>query len=172
MKTFNELLILESIPLIKWAYDKTIEEFIEQCHRGDWILSLVDIVKIDFQKLTLAKGHCANTVRHLMKYDESINAVDVAIAFGEGRATFKDLNESVNNAEHALWMAAKDTGRANPLGATDAFYAVFSDYGYASYAAYTNSMGHKSKETADICREYIGDLIITEINKLLNSNEK
>jgi len=43
--------------------------------------------KEDLKVRTLAKGHCANTVRHLMKDERSLKAVDTAIAYGEGRIT-------------------------------------------------------------------------------------
>ena len=45
----------------------------------------------NLRELTLAKGHCANTVRHLMKDQRSIDAVDAAIAFGEGKITKEEL---------------------------------------------------------------------------------
>jgi len=92
MKTLKELLIeLHACEeALDWADDKKIEQVVEQCHRGDWLLWLAHRVDIGLQPLTLAKGHCANTVRHLMKDKRSINGVDAAIAFGEGKASIKD----------------------------------------------------------------------------------
>ena len=78
-------------PAIDWAGDKTIEEIWATCHRGDWMLWLARKLDIDKRVLTIAKGHCANTVRHLMKDERSIAAVDMAIKYGEGNATDTEL---------------------------------------------------------------------------------
>ena len=91
----------------QWAQDKTIEEAYNTCPRGDWMLWLFAKTNPDdLQRLTLAKGHCANTVRHLMKDERSIKAVDVAIAFGEGKATREELNAAA--ADAAAYYAAAD----------------------------------------------------------------
>ena len=119
----------------EWVGDKTIEQIVEQCHRGDWLLWLAEKVDIGLQPLTLAKGHCANTVRHLMKDERSINAVDVAITFGEGKASREELSAA------AYAAAAADAKKQNQM------------------------------QTADICREYIGGLIIEKCNEF-NTNEK
>ena len=55
------------------------------------MLWLARKLNIDKRVLTLAKGHCANTVRHLMKDERSIAAVDMAIKYGEGNATDSEL---------------------------------------------------------------------------------
>jgi len=131
--TFNQY--LQSVeackPAVEWAGKKTIEEVVATCHRGDWLLWLAKKCDIGLQPLTLAKGHCAKTVRHLMNDERSIRAVDIAIAFGEGKATREDL---------------------------DAAYAD----GYAAAYAAANRM-----QTADICRKYIGNLIIEKVNLIL-----
>ena len=133
--TFKELLIeLDACKLAReWAGDMPIEEVVASCHRGDWLLWLAKRVDADFQLFTLAKGHCANTVRHLMKDDRSINAVDVAIAFGEGKATREELDTAADAA---------------------------ADAAYTAYAA-------NRQQTADICREYIGESLIQKVNQLL-----
>ena len=70
---------------IEWVGDKTWEQAYNDCERGDWLLWLFKKTNPDnLKELTLAKGHCANTVRHLMKDNRSILAVDAAIAFGNG----------------------------------------------------------------------------------------
>ena len=127
--TFTEYLksINACSDAVEWAANKTVEEVVATCHRGDWLLWLASKCDIGLQPLTLAKGHCANTVRHLLKDDRSIKAVDTAIAFGEGRATREEL---------------------------DAAYAA---------AAIENRL-----QTADICRKYIGDLIIQKVNSIIN----
>jgi hypothetical protein len=75
MKTFNQYLkSLEACQTaIDWAGDKTIEQVVADCHRGDWLLWLAKKCGVELQPLTLAKGHCANTVRHLMSDERSVN---------------------------------------------------------------------------------------------------
>jgi hypothetical protein len=122
----------------EWAGDKSWEEIYNTCHRGDWLLWLFKKTNPnDLQLLTLAKGHCANTVRHLMTDERSINAVDVAIAFGEGKASREELD------------AADDAY----LSASSA-YAAYA-YAYASVASASATKTSNQKLTADICRKYL-----------------
>ena len=70
----------------KWADGKSWKEIHETCHRGDWLLWLwFETMNHDneehFRLLTVTKGHCANTVRHLMKDARSIAAVDAAMNY-------------------------------------------------------------------------------------------
>jgi hypothetical protein len=168
---------------IEWAGDRTIEEIVKDCDRGDWLLWLAKKIGIKLQPLTLAKGHCANTVRHLMKNERSIKAVDMAIAFGEGKATMKELNNAAAGAADAAAEAAEDYYAA---GAADAAAEAAEDYyaadaaarasfyaAYDSYAAAAAEAAKKQnqKETAEICRKYIGQLIIDKCNEL-NTKEK
>jgi hypothetical protein len=145
---------------IEWAGDRTIEQIVKDCDRGDWLLELAKKIGIELQPLTLAKGHCANTVRHLMENETSIKAVDMAIAFGEGRATMEELNNAAEAASYA-----------------SAFYAAYADDAAEaaadSYAAAAAGAAKKQnqKETAEICRKYIGQLIIDKCNEL-NTKEK
>lgn len=89
-------------PAIEWAKGKTWQEIYTTCHRGDWLLWLFARTNPnDLQRLTLAKGHCAATVRHLMTDPRSVHAVDVAIAFGEGRANSEGLKAAADAAADA-----------------------------------------------------------------------
>ena len=125
-----------------WAKDKTIEEAYNTCHRGDWMLWLFAKTNPDdLQRLTLAKGHCANTVRHLMKDERSIKAVDMAIAFGEGKATRDELNAAAAAAAAAYTAA----DAAAVVAAADA-----ADDAAADAAEKSNQL-----QTADICRKYL-----------------
>jgi len=163
--TFKDLLIklkaCESAR--KWAEDMTIEEVVATCDRGDWLLWLAQKVDVDFRLLTLAKGHCANTVRHLMKDERSINAVDVAIAFGEGKATREELDDAATYAAYAYADYAAYTAAA--YADYDAYYAA----AYAAYAAYAAHAAEAAnrQQTADICRKYIGESLIQKVNQLL-----
>jgi hypothetical protein len=159
--TFNQYLQSKDAcePAVEWAENKTIEEVVATCHRGDWLLWLAKKCDIGLQPLTLAKGHCANTVRHLMKDERSINAVDVAIAFGEGKATREEL-DAAYAASVAYAYADADAAAAAAANAASAFPANAATNAAAADAA-------DFLQTADICRKYIGELIVEKINQIL-----
>ena len=161
---------------IKWAGDKTIQQVVADCHRGDWLLWLAKECGVELQPFTLAKAHCANTVRHLMTDERSMNAVDVAIAFGEGRATRDELDVAYASASAAA--VAYDASSA--ADAASAYAAAYAASASAAAAAVANSASASAaaaaaadsavnqQQTADICRKYIGDLIIQKVNQQLN----
>jgi hypothetical protein len=152
MKTLDQILIdlgaCEGARV--WAKGKTIEEVINTCHRGDWLLWLAKKVDVDFRLLTLAKGHCAATVLHLMKDELSRKAVEVAIRYGEGNATDAELR-AADAAAYAADAAA--------YAADAAAYA-------ADAAAYAAAKQANQKATADICRKYLTEAIIEKIKAL------
>ena len=154
MKTFKQYLELlkACAAAIEWAGDKPVEQVVAECHRGDWLLWLANRCGVELQPLTLAKAHCANTVRHLMTDERSVKAVDVALAFGEGRATRDELDAATSAA-----YAAAAAYTADAASAADAA----ADYAAPDAAA-------NQQQTADICRKYIGDLIIGKVNQHLN----
>jgi len=140
----------------EWAGDKSWEEIYNTCHRGDWLLWLFKRTNPDdLQLLTLAKGHCANTVRHLMKDERSLKAVDAAIAFGEGKISRDELDaaayfaaDAANAAYAAAAYAAAAAANAAPAAAA---YAAAN----AAYAAYDTAKKENQQLTADICRKYL-----------------
>ena len=147
-----------------WAADKSWEENYSTCNRGDWLLWLfAKTNKGDLQLLKLAKGHCANTVRHLMTDERSLKAVDAAIAFGEGKITIEELDavakealdaaRAVAHADYyagaAAWAAGADT--FDGYAAANAAYAAAYAAGAADDIAYEANL----KLTADICRKYL-----------------
>jgi hypothetical protein len=108
-----------------WAKGKSWQEVYDTCHRGDWILWLYRKSKgYNFQKLTLAKALCANTVRHLMKDERSVKALNAAIAFGKGEISIDEL--------YAAYAAA---AAATPYAATADAAAAADAYAYAAAAA-------------------------------------
>ena len=162
----------------EWAGDKSWEEIYNTCHRGDWLLWLFKRTNPDdLQLLTLAKGHCANTVRHLMKDERSIKAVDAAIAFGEGKISRDELDASASAADDAYADAAYAAAAADAAyayadaaAAADAADAAYADDAYAAYAAdaayadaadafaadaFAAAKKENQQLTADICRKYL-----------------
>jgi len=180
MKTFKELLKeIEACSKARhMVRNMTVEEAVAKCHRGDWLLWLAAKIDIGLQPLSLAKGHCANTVRHLMKDDRSIKAVDMVITFGEGKVTIEELAA----------YATADAAAATTDAAYAAAYAVYTAYA-ATYAAYATAISTTANaatgttayaadiadtarkknqlQTAEICKKYIGQLIIDRVNELL-----
>ena len=208
MKTLKQLLneLDACNEAVRWAEDKTIEQVIEQCHRGDWLLWLAQKVDIGLHPLTLAKGHCVNTVRHLMKDKRSIKSVDTAIAFGEGKVAITELAaaaataafaaadaattataafataaatdaasaaDDAADAAFAAAFAADDAADAAFAAADAAFAAAYAAFAAADadVAAYAAARIGNQQQTADICRQYIGKLIIDKVNELLNKQQ-
>lgn len=150
----------------------------ETCKRGDWMLWYAASINVDLKPLTLAKGHCANIVRHLMEDERSIAAVDAAIAFGEGRITREELDKAANAAYDAVSSAANAVYYAYAAAyaayyAANAAYAASSAaYAYAAYAAsaavnsadyYAVYSDHKKevlKQCSDICRKYLTKYVL------------
>jgi len=144
-------------PALEWAGDKTWEEVYNTCHRGDWLLWLHYLTnKEDLKIRTLAKGHCANTVRNLMTDERSLKAIDTAIAFGEGRATMQELDSAADAAYDAAYDAAAEA-RDYAYAYAAAYYAADAAYAAARAAAYAASAARikNQKDTADIVRKYI-----------------
>ena len=136
---------------MEWAGDKSWEEIYNTCHRGDWLLWLFKRTNPDdLQLLTLAKGHCANTVRHLMKDERSIKAVDAAIAFGEGKISRDELDAAYSAysvyAAAAVWQHAA----AAAASASDAAaFAAAASAASAAYAAYVYDAAYAAYDAAD-----------------------
>ena len=179
--TFKELLIklYACSDAKEWASDKTIEEVVNTCHRGDWLLWLAKRVDIDIRPLTLAKARCAKTVIHLMKDQRSIDAVNIAERFGLNECTMEELSAAYTAAYNtttasvaaafsataatAATAAAAFSSTAAAAAATAAAAAANADYAVASDARAKNQ-----KQTADICRDILGQLIVDRVNELLN----
>lgn len=152
----------------EWAEGKSWHEVYDTCHRGDWLLWLYRRSKgYDFQKLTLAKGLCANTVRHLMKDERSIRAVDAAISFGRGEISKDELADAAAYAADGAFIATTEDDSADDANAAYAAYAAVSasaDSADAADGAYTADADddaddyarkENQQKTADIVREIL-----------------
>jgi hypothetical protein len=89
----------------------------------------------------------------------------VAIAFGEGKATREELDAAASAAD-AAFDAAYAAYAAYAVDAAFAAHAA-AHAAYAAHAANATSDVNQ-QETADICRKYIGELIIHKVNQTLN----
>lgn len=153
---------------LDWAGNKTWKEIYNTCHRGDWLLWLFQKTNPNnLRELTLAKGHCANTVVHLMNDKRSVNAVEVAIKFGEGKASKKELDYASHAAAAVDYTAASASATASAYAAYVAsssdsftssspaytFYAAYSAYTAADYAASAASSSAYAVYAANDCAD-------------------
>lgn len=152
----------------EFAKDLTLEQFLNTCERGDWILWLFARTnKNDLAKLIEAKALCANTVRHLMRDERSTKAIDVALAFSRGEMDRVDLDAAAAYAAAAADAAHADAVYADAAHAAHAAYAAAAAYVYAAAAVYAAYAAYAAadaaaaakkanqKLTADICREIL-----------------
>jgi hypothetical protein len=145
------------------------------CPRGDWMLWIAKKAGVDIRLLTLAKGKCAETVKHLMKDDRSIKAVEAAIAFGEGRINEDELKAAAAYAADAAADAAAAYAYAAAAYAADAAadaaaaYAADAAYAAAAYAYAADAAAYAAadaartanrKKTADICRAVLQHIVV------------
>ena len=157
----------------EWAQDKTIQEAIDQCHRGDWLLWLTERLGVDERLIIGAEGHCANTVRHLMQDERSRNCVDVKIKYGKNEVTKQELVSA--------WVAAKAAARAayrafDAVAAADEAAARAADADADAAAAWAaraadaaEAFSKNQHQTADICREHLKEAIIKKWNQIQTS---
>lgn len=171
MKTFREFLIEREAcdPASEWAGDMTVEEVVEKCHRGDWLLWLAEEVRVEKHLLVLAGGLSANTVRHLMKDERSKNAVDVYIRYGQGHATDEELNAAMSDARIAWFDADDEELNTAEVDAAEAVRIATLDAWEAARIAARAAEDEldNQKKTADIAREVCGNQIIQLVNQLL-----
>ncbi len=160
---------------LKWISQfATAQEAWNACERGDWLLWIASKVGIDKRLLTLAKGRCAALVKHLMKDERSIKAVEIAIEYGLGTATEEELAAAAD-AAYAAYAAAAAYSAAD--AAADVAYAAYAAaaaaadaaadaaaaYSAADAAAAYSAAYEKSKvlaKCAVICREVFGNAVL------------
>ena len=107
----------------------------ENCPRGDWMLWIAKKLNVDLLKLTTAKALCANTVRNLMRDERSTKAIDVAILFGQGKASREELDAAYAAAYAAAYTAAAAADAAADAADAAAAAADAADAAAADAAA-------------------------------------
>lgn len=145
--------IMKARDEFEWVGERTIEEAWAECPRGDWmIMYYAETHPENKRELSLAKGLCANTVRHLMTDSRSLAAVDYAIAYGRGEVEY---DPSYADAAYAADADAFDAFDAAAYAAyAEAAYAA-ADAAEAAYAAYIAAKTKNRLDTANICREVL-----------------
>ena len=146
------------------------------------MLWLAQKLGVDVRVLTLAKGLCADTVRHLMKDPRSVVAIDAAIAFGRGEMGEKELDAAARDAAHSAYAADAAAARDAATYAAHAAHAAVDDAEDAAVAAH--AAAHAAVDdaedaadaaayvavaaarkvvwakTADICREVLTEAVM------------
>jgi len=147
---------------LQWASQfETFPEAWAACERGDWMLWIAGMMRIDSRKLTLAKGLIAQTVEHLMTDERSKAAVKAAIDYGKGVIGDEELAAAAAAADVAADAAAAAAAAAYAYTAADAAAAAAAVYTAADVAAaaaaYAYAAAHKEsmKNYANICREFL-----------------
>lgn len=184
MTTFREKLIeLNACEEgIEWLGDRTEEQLLIDCHRGDWLLWYFFKMRNqtgypDIKQITKAKVECAMLVTHLMQDERSKIALNVAWAWANNEATDDDLSIASADAADAA-SAASIAYSANAYAAYSAYSAyaasnaassasvAYASVAYASNAAsdaasdayayaYAAVRSSILKQCADICRKYL-----------------
>ena|SRR3990172_3159185 len=151
--------------IFRAKYD-SFEEAWNACERGDWMLWLAQQIKVDLRVLTLAKGRCAELVIDLLKGERSRKAVLVAIAFGQGKATRKELDAAATDAAFAAYAANANAAFVYRIDAANANAAYAAAYAAVAAAAAADANADAAnaaailKKSAQICREVFGDKVI------------
>ena len=151
MDAFQQFLIEKNACEIaqKWAIGKTIEQAIDECHKGGWLFWLAEKLSVDDRILVGAVAECAKTVRHLMVDQRCKTAIDVYIAYANGKATKDDYLTACANASWAARDAAQ-CGRMAELAAADAVCAADAN----------------PPKTTDICRNILKGPILEKWNQI------
>jgi hypothetical protein len=142
----------------------------QNCDRGDWMLWMAKKLNVDDRLLTLAKATCSNQVRHLMKDQQSTDALDACFRYAKGEITREELNVFTDAAyttavfafaAHAAYSAAQSSFICSYYAASYAAAA------YADAATDADDAKRESlKKSADICREILTEEVLSKYKKL------
>jgi len=125
----------------------------QNCERGDWMLWLAKKLDVDDKALTMAKAMCAKQVEHLMTDQRSKDALQSCFDYVNGKITRAELDAAADAAYAAY--------------AADAAYAAYAAYAAANAdAAYAAARISSLKKSADICREYLTEEVLTAYKRL------
>jgi hypothetical protein len=169
----------EAIEYVKTQ--KTVLASWQNCERGDWMLWLAKRLNVDDKKLTMTKAMCAKQVEHLMKDQRSKDALQACFDYVNGKITKRKLAAAAAAAATTYAYAAYAAAAAAAYAAAGAAaYAAYAAAGAAAYAttyaaagaaAYATTYAaaarvNSLKKSADICREYLTEEVLTKYKKL------
>ena len=153
---------------IKWVGDKSLKEAWKKCKRGDWMLWYY-FEKVGFTKqLVKAKADCASLVKHLMKDQRSLDALQACYDYVDGKISKEELRQATDAAYDAAAASSASSAAFAAYSAVDAAYDAFYTSVYvASADSYASAADRKEalKECADICREVLTESLFKNVEK-------
>lgn len=148
----------------------TFEEAWAACPRGDWMLWIASKLGVEKRLIVLAKARCAETILHLMVDERSRKAVEIAIRYGEGKATEEELRAAATAADAVSYAAYAAIAAADASYDADAAADAIAD-AIADAAAGRDSAAAAKKanqnQTAEICRQILTAAVLERIGKIL-----
>jgi hypothetical protein len=116
-----------------WAANKTFDQVWETCKRGDWLLWLVGRLQADDRPYFAAAAEIAGQVEHLMKHQQSRDAVATAKRYGQGLATWGELcaaNEKAADIVHKYITSTEhlNTGKPGRPYSPECYAALAASY--------------------------------------------
>ena len=137
---------------------------------GRWMLWIATKLEVDVRKLTLAKALCVKTMKNLKKSEKSLQSLEVAIKFGNNKASFEEIEKAKEEAVIAVNLA-KDTSYYVEAYAvyvtTYAVYEPFNNSNNSAYSTYISFREINQTKSANICRKILTDLVIEKYNNLV-----
>ena len=144
----------------EWVGDKSLKKAWERCKRGDWMFWYY-FKEVGFTKdLVKAKADCASLVKHLMKDQRSLDALQACYDYVDGKISKNELRRAASAASAAL--AAADAAAAALAAAAAAADVTYSA---AAVAVAADAAARKEtlKKCADICREVLTESLFKKI---------
>ena len=153
-KLSNRLEELNACPEAReWVGDKSLKKAWKKCERGDWMLWYY-FKELGFTKeLVKAKADCASLVKHLMKDQRSLDALQACYDYVDGNLSKRELRRAAAAAADAAYAAS----------AADAVAVAAADADADAAAA--DARKETLKKCADICREVLTESLFKKVGK-------
>lgn len=135
----------------------TIEDAVEHLPKGEWLLWIGHHLNLDRKIMLLAAAMCAKTISHHLSERDNAT-LDISIRYSKGDANENDFLVAKNNLSEYLTI---------PQYAV--FHALSDDVRFVPIYTSNCSVFEKTQnqlQTADICREIIGEEIIKSFHNL------
>jgi hypothetical protein len=151
----------------KWCLGKSIDEIIDKCENGFWLIWLAKELGIDAKSFVLAKSGCTKVYEAYLEDKRSLDAIEVSEAFGLGNATIKELEIAYHHAKYACNLHIINADKLNSTRAnTLAVYLamecldVNSIFSIAkTYSINTIPFIKYEQKMSNVCRKVFGDTL-------------